>query len=149
MPKVEGVSDMERLRMALEPFAEEAAKYDPPENDSGNVAWNSPFHIGDLREARAAITSIEEHLHTDDLAVDRFAIAMKQKLKYAREVKGRGGWEDKVEYDQQYVSDLLHSHVEKGDPVDIANFCMMLHQRGEKLLPAGQPSFPTGERTDD
>lgn len=73
-------------------------------------------------------------VHPDDLAVDRFALAMKEKLKYAREVKGRGGWEDKFEYDQRDVCDLLHDHVVKGDPLDVANFCMMLHQRSERIL---------------
>lgn len=28
---------------------------------------------------------------------------------------------------------MLREHVDKGDPVDVANFCMMLHQRGEYI----------------
>lgn len=45
---------------ALEPFAEQADRYDPPENDSGYVAWNSPFYIGDLRGARSASLRAKE-----------------------------------------------------------------------------------------
>jgi len=36
---------------------------------------------------------------------------------------------------QQRLSDMLRVHVEKGDPRDVANFCMFLHQRGEAILP--------------
>jgi hypothetical protein len=76
----------------------------------------------------------ESSLHPDDTAVDAFATAMKEKLAAAR-AKGRGGWQDKVDCTQQHLSHLLRSHVEKGDPRDVANFCMFLHQRGEGILP--------------
>lgn len=75
----------------------------------------------------------QEPAHPDDMAVDRFAVAMKDKLKFAREHRGRGGWEDKEQCGQHYLSELLRGHVEKGDPVDVANFCMMLQQRGERI----------------
>lgn len=65
--------------------------------------------------------------HTDDVAVDRFAVAMKEKLKHAREVKGRGGWQNCDPFD---LSVMLRDHVEKGDPLDVANFCMMLWSLG-------------------
>jgi hypothetical protein len=35
---------------------------------------------------------------------------------------------------------MLRAHVEKGDPVDVANFCMFLHQRGEAIPAAPKPS---------
>lgn len=60
--------------------------------------------------------------HPDDVAVDRFAAAMKDKLSKARE-KGRGGWETCPPED---LSRMLREHVEKGDPRDVANFAMML-----------------------
>lgn len=60
--------------------------------------------------------------------------AMKEKLDAAR-LKGRGGWQDKDDCSQEHLSQLLREHVEKGDPVDVANFCMMLHARGEGILP--------------
>jgi len=70
--------------------------------------------------------------HPDDLAVDRFAAAMKAKLAKRRD-EGRGGWEDKEDCSQLFLSQLLREHVEKGDPVDVGNFAMMLHQREGRI----------------
>ncbi len=70
--------------------------------------------------------------HPDDLAVDAFAAAMKAKLADAR-AKGRGGWNGDEPGMHQRLSDLLRAHVEKGDPRDVSNFCMFLHQRGEGI----------------
>ena len=66
--------------------------------------------------------------HPDDLAVDRFAAAMKEKMKRSRDI-GRGGWDDPEVCKIEDLGKMLVDHVAKGDPVDIANFCMMLHQR--------------------
>lgn len=68
--------------------------------------------------------------HSDDLAVARFALAMQDKLAAAR-AKGRGGWENKLECSNERLTYLLVSHIMKGDPVDVGNFAMFLHQRGE------------------
>jgi hypothetical protein len=70
--------------------------------------------------------------HPDDEAVDRFAAAMKEKLAAARE-KGSGGWEDKSDVSAEELTAMLLAHVWKGDPRDVANFCMFLHQRGEAI----------------
>lgn len=70
--------------------------------------------------------------HPDDAAVEAFAAAMKAKLAQKR-AEGRGGWEDKTQCSQDDLSLMLRGHVSKGDPVDVANFCMMLHQRGERI----------------
>lgn len=70
--------------------------------------------------------------HPDDEAVDAFTVAMKAKLAEAR-AKGRGGWQGDEPGMQQHLSGMLRDHVNKGDPVDVANFSMMLHQRGEKI----------------
>lgn len=72
-------------------------------------------------------------VHPDDIAVDRFADAMKIKLAKKRN-EGRGGWADKTECSQIFLSQLLREHVEKGDPVDVGNLAMMLHQRGERIV---------------
>lgn len=69
----------------------------------------------------------------DDAAILRFSHAMLGKMKAARR-KGRSGWQDKKLCTQDSLSEMLRKHVEKGDPVDVANFCMMLHQRGERIL---------------
>ncbi|RWN55878.1 MAG: hypothetical protein EOR99_35085, partial [Mesorhizobium sp.] len=64
--------------------------------------------------------------HSDDIAVDHFAAAMKTKLARKRE-QGRGGWEDPAKCSGELLSYLLRSHVRKGDPVDVGNLAMMLH----------------------
>lgn len=71
-------------------------------------------------------------VHPDDAAVDAFAVAMKEKMAAARG-KGRGGWEDPAQCSADDLSRMLRDHVDKGDPRDVANFCMMLHQRGEAI----------------
>ena len=90
-----------------------------------------------LRTELAALkgdTSGFSGANSDDLHVDHFAAAMKGKLTLARS-KGRSGWEDREDCPQQRLSDMLRAHVEKGDPIDVANFAMFLHQRGESILP--------------
>lgn len=73
-----------------------------------------------------------EHVHLDDLAVDAFARILKEKLRVSRE-KGRGGWET---CSPEVLSQMLREHVEKGDPRDVANFCMMLWHLNAPISPA-------------
>lgn len=80
-----------------------------------------------------------EGAHTDDRAVDLFAARMKTKLAMARE-KGRGGWDDPAQCSVSYLQQLLHEHVAKGDPVDVANFCMMLGHYGASTTPEPVPA---------
>jgi hypothetical protein len=70
--------------------------------------------------------------HPDDIAVDRFAVAMKAKLAKKR-ADGRGGWDDRDDCSNAFLSCLLREHIEKGDPVDVGNLAMMIHQRGERI----------------
>jgi len=59
--------------------------------------------------------------------VREFASAMLHKLEQkARE--GRGGWNTSA-CTNEFLARELVNHVLKGDPVDIANFCMMLYWR--------------------
>jgi len=62
----------------------------------------------------------------DDDCVDRFAVAMKEKLSRARE-NGRSGWQYCTQDD---LTRMLREHVEKGDPRDVANFCAFLWSLG-------------------
>lgn len=75
--------------------------------------------------------------HPDDLAVDRFAAAMKAKLAKKR-AEGRGGWDRKDECSAEDLSYMLVQHLWKGDPLDVGNLAMMLHQRGERIVLDGE-----------
>lgn len=76
-------------------------------------------------------------LHADDNAVSLLSIAMTTKLRKMR-AKGRSGW-DSESCTQQHLSNLLRAAVEKGDTVDVANYCAFLLARVESILPAEQP----------
>lgn len=71
--------------------------------------------------------------HTDDEAVAQFAEAMRSKMAAAR-AKGRSGWDDPEDCGISYLQELLVGHVYKGDPIDVANFCMMLWHRGGRTV---------------
>jgi hypothetical protein len=75
--------------------------------------------------------------HSDDIAVDRFATAMKTKMVESRS-KGRYGWDDENVCESEYLRMLLQQAVNKGDPVDVGNFAMMLFCRGESTAPVVQ-----------
>ena len=80
------------------------------------------------RTQRAAAS--QAAAHPDDAAVDALAVLMKAKLAKQR-AKGCGGWD--TDCTQERLSDLLRTHVNKGDPVDVANFCAFLAARGEMI----------------
>ena len=69
----------------------------------------------------------------DNEAVDKLAQAMKNKLAEKRE-QGYHGWETCKHGD---LVQLLINHVDKGDPIDVANFCAFLFARGEQLTQGG------------
>ena len=78
--------------------------------------------------------------HPDDLAVDRFAAAMKAKLAKKR-AEGYGGWDNPEECTIEHLTLLLVSHLSKGDPIDIGNFAMMIHQRGAAITAGASGGF--------
>ena len=95
---------------------------------------------GVISTSGKALITLAAHLeasytHNDDLAVDIFAEMMKQKLAKSRE-KGRGGWDDPEQCSVEILATLVIEHVEKGDPVDIANLAMMvaLREPGSKAI---------------
>jgi len=65
----------------------------------------------------------------DNTDIDEFASRMKQKM-YLSGLKGRSGWRDAS---AETISQMLIEHIAKGDPVDVANFCMMLYIKGERI----------------
>lgn len=121
-----------RERAAFEEwFTKTKAYIDDPKHIIAQVVKDIAWEAW---QARAAPQPAEpDKQHPDDVAVDAFAAAMKAKLKRAREEKGRGGWQDMSVTE---LSVMLREHVEKGDPVDVANLAMMLHQNGQGITPA-------------
>jgi len=81
----------------------------------------------------------------DENGVDALARAMKEKL-HAKRLEGYGGWNKPDECTVEHLAKLLLDHLPKGDPVDIANFAMMLFNRdggadalrAEAASPAGR-----------
>lgn len=71
--------------------------------------------------------------HHDDTAIDVFAQAMKNKMAEMRE-RGRSGWEKPDECTVEDLAQILVKEMSKGDPVDIANFAMMLFARNASNL---------------
>jgi len=71
--------------------------------------------------------------HPDEIAIDEFTILMREKMAKSRS-KGRNGWDDPRLCTTQALSDSLRNHMEKGDPTDVALFCMMLKIRGSSIL---------------
>jgi hypothetical protein len=74
------------------------------------------------------ITNIFSDDDADELGVKRFAKAMNAKLSDKR-AQGKYGWNKPDDCTIAYLRRLLETHVEKGDPVDIANFAMMIWNR--------------------
>lgn len=105
---------------------------------------------GDAHHERRILSALAHPLHQpapeaahhDDLAIDHFAKAMKAKMKWERDQRGRRGWNDRAVCSTEYLSRLLWGHVKKGDPVDVANLAMMLSERGERIAPAPEPQAP-------
>ncbi|WP_258179019.1 hypothetical protein [Burkholderia multivorans] len=113
-------------------------------DEDGEPHWTQSAVVRDvLADAKAALDGAPQPAqadapaearepHSDDVSVDSFAAAMKHKLALAR-AKGRGGWETCSPAD---LSRMLREHVEKGDPRDVANFCMMLWHHGSPIVSA-------------
>lgn len=96
------------------------------------------LEIEALRALQATATGLPAQAvepHPDDVAVDSLAALMKAKLAKQRD-KGYGGWD--TDCTRERLSELLRAHVEKGDPVDVANFCAFLSARGEGIAPQAQ-----------
>jgi predicted HAD superfamily Cof-like phosphohydrolase len=104
---------------------------EPVTSSAGRIVKGPNYSPPELE--RILKHTLVEH-HSDDDAVDNFAEAMKDKLAKKR-ADGRGGWEDSTDATMRArLSSMLRDHVMKGDPVDVANLAMMLHQRGERIL---------------
>lgn len=64
------------------------------------------------------------------IAIERLSNAMVLKLDKKR-AEGWGGWQTAS---AETLSQMLINHVAKGDPVDVANLCMMLFMNGQSIV---------------
>lgn len=113
-----------QLSEAQARLADELARVERLREDV-HTAWRTE------RECRERLVSqATAGQHTDDVAVDRFAEAMKAKMAASR-AKGRGGWERTDVCPPGSLQQMLLAHIAKGDPVDVGNFAMMIFNRGE------------------
>ena len=78
---------------------------------------NGPFRITSLDDYPAIV-----------IGTFRFRNAMKAKLE-KKVLEGRGGWNIPSQCSIKRLEQMLLDHVKKGDPVDIANFCMFIWNR--------------------
>lgn len=76
----------------------------------------------------------ESAARIDNAAVDNLAASMKPALAIKR-ADGYSGWQT---CSQQWLSDLFHKQMAKGNLVGMANYLAFLHSRGEALLPQGE-----------
>lgn len=124
---------------AMKALDEIEAALDYIRTGTANMPWEAA-HVAKiltvLPTLRAALALPAQH--SDDTAVDRFAAALKGKLARKRD-QGRGGWDDPEQCSAAFLSKLMREHVEKGDPLDVGAFAMMLQQRGEPIQPALAP----------
>ena len=86
-----------------------------------------------LRDARTALTG-DRATDFDNDAVYQFSKLMKDKMAKSR-AKGRKGWNDPTQCSPDFLRHLLYEHIYKGDPVDVANLCMMLRHYDEPTTP--------------
>lgn len=95
---------------------------DAPTIEAAKAAAQADYDAR-IRSALTAQPSPDEHY--DDYCIGQFAKMMSEKMAASR-AKGRSGWNDPEKYSVEYLRSLLYEHLDKGDPVDVANFCMML-----------------------
>lgn len=91
-------------------------------------------NLSERLEAANDLLNTQIDKHPDDTAVRVFGGHMKAKLRECRG-RGKGGWEDPSQCPTEYLAQLLVDELAKGaDPIDVANYCMMLYQRGVRNL---------------
>lgn len=141
-----GAGDIDAIKRAVDFRLNEYLCEMKPDFDDSITGFNEAWKVIDAVFAtRSALSQPAQSgpTHSDDEAVNRFAAAMKAKLAKKR-MEGRGGWET---CDPAYLSELLRGHVEKGDPIDVGNLAMMIHQLGVGI--ARQPAQSRNDVIED
>lgn len=122
--------------------APEAIKHEIADMVSAAHAGSPIEHLIERIETLWGMVKNGETPHNDDVAVDLFADAMKAKLAKKRG-DGYGGWNDKNLCPPGSLQSYLIAHLDKGDPIDVANFAMMIYHRGEAVTgPGPKPVSP-------
>jgi hypothetical protein len=128
-------------------FAEWCETHDMHERNDRDAFFDAASLYLTAAPQAAPAPEPEADQHPDDKAVDRFAARMKWKLGQKRH-QGRSGWQDRA-WTPEMISQALREHVDKGDPLDVANYCMFLAARNEPITPAPAPQAltpPTDEQ---
>lgn len=114
-----GISHSKRLRLLADALHEA---------EVGGISYPGFFPYW-WRALRDFTRNLFARPHPDDVLVERFARALKQKLAQAR-ADGKQGWEFDDWMDRCRTA--LVEHIIKGDPRDVANFCAFLwyHNQG-------------------
>lgn len=97
-----------------------------------------------MRQTETLIHEPAKPASTDDL-VDRFAAALKDKLRAAEAKYGRNDDWLETDWRDELIAHLQH-HIAKGDPRDVAAYCAFAWHHGWSLsgVPSGSSS-PCGE----
>lgn len=125
------VTFAERREIALREFLDGVDRY------PADAAWALQRQLERIDRAEAAEEerarlSLEAVM--DDDAVARLAHLMRDKLTMTRQHRG-GWWSDGCTVES--LSRMLRDCVNKGDPVDVANFCAFIAAKGGKIAGGG------------
>ncbi|WP_175914498.1 hypothetical protein [Burkholderia metallica] len=94
-------------------------------NFSGDASGSS------LSGAPTAVSAVASAAAFDDSVLDGFNRALKAKMAVGR-AEGRGGWWSAAVED---LSAMFHTHVDKGDPIDIGVLAMMHWYKDAAIAP--------------
>ncbi len=100
----------------------------------GRIEWSeakpNAIHrsIPDSYDDYCAAVNKARPCHQDDFAVDATAAAMKARMAECR-AEGKFGWNDPLLCPTKLLQKRLVEAVADGNPVDVANYAMMLHRR--------------------
>lgn len=112
--------------------------YEIPSGSDASYLLASPHMIASSWSDALATRTVPTNWHEDDGAIDQFAQVLKDKMRSNRE-KGRTTWRDPA-YTAAEISRHLREHVDKGDPRDVAIYCMFLLAKAARIEPLEGPS---------
>lgn len=105
-----------------------------PDGISDKEALSELYGIFDGPEYRAALATpsptggSQSDGHSDDIAVDRFAAAIKSEMA-AQRARGRGGWDDPAQCHVQDLAASMVRQIDNGNILAASAYAMMLFNR--------------------